>query len=306
MRQIALFILFFLIQQTWGQTKNAQIEILTKKSDSLQTLLLTERSDYSTAKNEAKSIQDSLLGQIKQLSEKLDQALKLNKTFGEEILANKTLIAELRAQNKQQSNELLILARETQNDSIILASRQATINEMTAELDRLLKLTETLKSELAQSNSKQPIDLVHCELNALSKTCTYRNYVFTTLQKIPENDWDYKNVREGLYSIIYLKEGNQLNPIDNNDLINSLENELVALVNGKAVQDYQKLVTSGKKPSCFNDRDYEPLSLYDLEFTINETGLVIYYSFFGDNNQGCDEFWSSYTLTLEQAQRYLR
>jgi hypothetical protein len=297
-----------LTQITWAQSKNTVIENLTFRIDSVQKLLFSEREVCTKKLQISEHSIDSLSLILQEKTKQLEHAVNVSKGLMEDVHVHQIKISELNTAIELQNSELRISKSVIRNDSLLLSSKEETIKKLTIQRDQAIESVEKVNEELKVAKNILPVEKVICESNSLSKTCTFNNYVFATSNKEPVDQWGwgYKNVRPGVYTQVFLKEGNQLKNIDNNELINSLENELVALVNGKAVQDYQKLIVSGKKPSCFSENDFNQFNLYELEITIDEKGMTIYYSFFGDRNNGCDEFWSSYTLTLEQAKRYLR
>ena len=305
-KYIILSIFCFLIQNTWSQSKNTVIENLTISLDSVQKLLDSEREVFTKKMQITEQRRDSLSLVLQEKIMQLEQAVKVSKGLMEDVHANQEKISELNRAIELQNSEIRILKSVRINDSLLISSKEETIEKLTLQRDQALASVEKFNEDLMAAKNLLPVEKVICESNSLSKTCTYRNYVFATTNKKPEDFWGNNDVRNGVYTQVFLKEGNLLENIDNYELIDSLDNELVALVNGKAVQDYQKLVVSGKKPACFNEIEFTPLNLYDLEITMDQSGMIIYYSFFGDRYTECDEFWSSYTLTLDQAKRYLR
>ncbi len=305
-RFILIFFFYFSTQITCAQSKNTVIENLTFRIDSVQKLLVSEREVCSKKSQLSEHSIDSLSLILQEKTKQLEQAVNVSKGLMEDVHVHQIKISELNTAIELQNSELRILKSVIRNDSLLLSSKEETIKKLSIQRDQAIESVEKVNEELKVAKNILPVEKVICESNSLSKTCTFNNYVFATSNKEPVEQWRYKNVRPGVYTQVFLKEGNQLKNIDNGELINSLENELVALVNGKAVQDYQKLILSGKKPSCFGENDFNQLNLYELEIMMDEKGMTIYYSFFGDRNVGCDEFWSSYTLTLEEAKRYLR
>jgi chromosome segregation ATPase len=294
-KTVTLILFFFFAQHLWAQSKNVIIESLTIQNDSLGKLLATERIDFKQ--------------QLQLKTTQLEQAAKVSKGLMEEIQANQSNIKELKSTIEGQKNEIRQLKTEAENNTLMLKTQHETIEKLTQQLDQALTSydsLETANEQLSSEVTSYPLEKVVCQSNTISKTCAYRNYVFVTSSRRPDNDYYFKHNRNGTYTQILLKEGNLYNPISNDELINSLEKELVTLVNGQAVQDYQKQVESGKKPDCFREYEFSPLYLSDLEITMNQSGMVIYYPLLRNGYDDCKDFWGSYTLTLEQANRYLR
>ena len=294
-KNVTLILFFFFAQHLWAQSKNVIIESLTIQNDSLGKLLATERIDFKQ--------------QLQLKTTQLEQAAKVSKGLMEEIQANQSNIKELKSTIEGQKNEIRQLQTEAENNTLMLKTQNETIEKLTQQLDQALTSydsLETANKQLSSAVSSYPQEKVVCQSNTISKSCAYHNYVFVTSTRRPEDDWRFKHTHNGYYTQILLKEGNLYNPIQNSELINSLEKELVTLVNGQAVQDYQKQVESGKKPDCFREHEFSPLYLSDLEITMNQSGMVIYYPLLRNGYDDCKDFWGSYTLTLEQANRYLR
>lgn len=286
---VLVSIQLILINIVIAQSKKEQIQILTFRIDSINSILSSERNTNSQKEQGYTYKISNLENQVFSLKTDID-------LFKKNIVQKDLDINKLLSEFDLKSIEVLDVKKKLKNKSDSLNIISSELNKLKASMQTKSDNVQTINKvicsdkELKIKNSNDPV---------LISTCLYKNYK-TISKGYPDNFGRYSYE----YSIFKKQENGNYIQIKNTDLFNNYKDELLRLINYKIEKDYNQFSNDPETKDCFTISTFNSFNFDQLQISFDDN-KINFGCYFGLGGACRSVDGTSVSFTFEELGKYL-
>ncbi len=134
-----------------------------------------------------------------------------------------------------------------------------------------------------------------------TKTCTYKNVKIVCKGYV----MDYRGTYDYEYSTFLKNTDGSYEEVTNDAIFNQNKDELLAIINSKSEEEFNKLANDPDSDNCFEGEKFTPVNFDDLSIKLEDDKFVFLVSFgLCSACRALDE--ASVEFSLDEMQKYLK